>query len=218
MLTSLEFASLGQVQDGIQGKVQQEDWKSERFDLEYRKDLLYSGNAWLHRWWILRLKAPVTLHLIEREGKSKSKTCKTRPCPWSCWTANLAYIILVQQRLTLQFRDFYQFFEGFGFREFGLGFGLGKLDVRKEEIKITRKKLDQVNRENLLFEFQSFCFIPIYYVDGGKKRLLRWRWNWRSVPEEKKKRENIRRKKISFFWRRRKTEKEKKENIWRRFL
>ena len=45
---------------------------------------------------------------------------------------------------------------GFGFGEFGskksLGFGFGKLDLGKEKNKITRKKLDQVNSANLLFE------------------------------------------------------------------
>ena len=56
---------------------------------------------------------------------------------------------------------------GFSFGEFGLGkkfrlrkiwskkksrFGFGKLDLGKEKIKITRKKLDQVNSANLLFE------------------------------------------------------------------
>ena len=32
MLTYLEFASLGQLQGAMQGKVQLEDWRSERFD------------------------------------------------------------------------------------------------------------------------------------------------------------------------------------------
>ena len=60
---------------------------------------------------------------------------------------------------------------GFGFGEFvsekvsvsenlvlkkSLGFGFGKLDLRKVKIKITRKKLNQVNSTNLLFEFYSF--------------------------------------------------------------
>ena len=36
---------------------------------------------------------------------------------------------------------------------FGFGkLGLGILGLRKEKIKITRKKLDQVNSANLLFE------------------------------------------------------------------
>ena len=34
-----------------------------------------------------------------------------------------------------------------------LGFGLRKLGLGKEKMKITRKKLDQVNSANLLFEF-----------------------------------------------------------------
>ena len=44
-----------------------------------------------------------------------------------------------------------------GFGKFGpdkksLGFGFGKLDLGKEKIKITGKKLDQVDSANLLFE------------------------------------------------------------------
>ena len=77
-------------------------------------------------------------------------------------------IIIFQQGQQQQCDD------SLGFRKFGLGkkfwfrkilsrkksLGLGfwKLGLRKEKIKITRKKLDQVNSANLLFEFWSFFF------------------------------------------------------------
>ena len=48
--------------------------------------------------------------------------------------------------------------KSFGFRKFGLGkqslvFSFRKFGLGNEKIKITRKKLDQVDSANLLFEF-----------------------------------------------------------------
>ena len=51
MLTYLEFASLGQLQGAMQGKVQLEDWRSEQFDQEFRRSV-----------WVNSLFLPSTPH------------------------------------------------------------------------------------------------------------------------------------------------------------
>ena len=56
--------------------------------------------------------------------------------------------------------------KSFGFGKFGLekslGFGLGKLGLGKEKIKVTRKNLVQVNSPSLYLNSNLFCFVPIY--------------------------------------------------------
>ena len=88
---------------------------------------------------------------------------------------------------------------GFGFGEFvsekvsvsenlvlkkSLGFGFGKLDPAKEKIKITRKKLDQVNSANLLFQLQSF-FVLFLSIRCRKAKTAMLTLTF--YPEEKKK-------------------------------
>ena len=55
-----------------------------------------------------------------------------------------------------------------------------------------------------------FFLFYSYLLDGGKQRLIHWQW--RPIPEERKKKENVWRRRISFFWRRRKTEKYLEKN------
>ena len=64
-----------------------------------------------------------------------------------------------------------------------LGFGFGKLDPAKEKIKITRKKLDQVNSANLLFQLQSF-FVLFLSIRCRKAKTAMLTLTF--YPEEKK--------------------------------
>ena len=71
-------------------------------------------------------------------------------------SASVTENLVPEKGLGFGFGDFVSE-KSFSFGKFGLkksiGFGFGKLDPAKEKIKITRKKLDQVDSANLLFEF-----------------------------------------------------------------
>ena len=108
--------------------------------------------------------------------------------------------ISVRQRLTFRFRDFCQFrfrFRriwsrkkslGFGFGEFGLGkkFQLRKIWSRKKRLGFGFGKLGLGKEKK-----------------HNNKKETRPSKQCKSIPEEKKKRKNIGRRRISFLWRRR---------------